>query len=352
MTTNNYPIYSIRDLDTPEPPTVWALDGMIKIPSVAMVVGKPESHKTNGLMDICASIVKGVPWVGIETRKYPVLWIDMDNSGGTTRMRLRAMRKHYGWTNEDPFYYMTLDPGTVDLSGSHRAQAILKLEGWVEQTGARVVVLDCFASISGDVDENTTAAGRVVAALRELSNKRDCAVIIVHHSTKGDNGGTYSTADKIRGSGAINGALDSAMLFDRKEHSNQVVVKCAKGKNGRFDDFAIYYNFTHIQGTKDLEEFWFSKEDLDNAKLRSRTAILERLKVGEQKSKELEDLCKPYTGRNTTLEILGELEKSGDVVSRGGNGKTKFYALANPEQLASKPNQSITRYNYEIQTSY
>ena len=157
----------------------------------------------------------------------------------------------------------------------------------------------------------------------------------------------YLRMRQDRGHGSISAASDGSFYYDRKESSNQVTIHPGKQRFAGFEPLAVYYNFNHKLGTLDLDEFWFTSEDLDTNVHRVREALLSYLALGTQKTNAVVEHLKPHLGRNNVLALLKELVDSGDIV-KGRQGRSDIFSLSSPEQLVLPPNKDIIRYNQEI----
>jgi hypothetical protein len=92
----------------------------------------------------------------------------------------------------------------------------------------RLIVIDTLARHFGGGDENGQGPmSEFVEGAQRIQRALGCTVIVVHHTTKSAN-------DVLRGSSALLGAADTALLVS-KERGDTVIVKPHKQKEGRTD---------------------------------------------------------------------------------------------------------------------
>jgi hypothetical protein len=92
----------------------------------------------------------------------------------------------------------------------------------------RLIVIDTLARHFGGGDENGQGPmSEFVEGVQRIQRAMGCTVIVVHHTTKSAN-------DVLRGSSALLGAADTALLVC-KERRDTVIVKPHKQKEGRTD---------------------------------------------------------------------------------------------------------------------
>ena len=82
----------------------------------------------------------------------------------------------------------------------------------VKRTGAVLVVLDPFIALHSKREKESDEMAMVLDAVRQLITETGCAVLLLHHTRKGDSWSKSSTADATsedaRGSGALVGDVD------------------------------------------------------------------------------------------------------------------------------------------------
>lgn len=119
---------SRRTLETalqPRPPREYAIEGVIKIPSLNIVYGPPGGFKTKLLLDAQGHIVQGMKWLtlmegedeytlGFETNLMPCLYIDFDSGRHDMDESVEAMARGVGLTSSDLFSYYSMPMPRLD----------------------------------------------------------------------------------------------------------------------------------------------------------------------------------------------------------------------------------------------
>jgi hypothetical protein len=119
----------------------------------------------------------------------------------------------------------------------------------------RLIVIDTLARHFGGGDENGQGPmSEFVEGVQRIQRAIGCTVIVVHHTTKSAN-------DVLRGSSALLGAADTALLVC-KERRDTVIVKPHKQKEGR-TDIALRFKVKTVQLGWDEEGDLITSAHLD-----------------------------------------------------------------------------------------
>lgn len=140
---------------------------------------------------------------------------------------------------------------TVDAATGERVPLLPEdtaaIRDAIEQTGARLVILDPITStISGD-DHKREVVRAVLDPLAKVAAETDCVVVGIMHFNKG--GGAAS--DKVSGSHAYRDAARAVMLFAKDEETGHVVMTQDKGNYADFGDMSIEYDLVDTVVTLD-----------------------------------------------------------------------------------------------------
>lgn len=264
----------VRSAKAPRPPIQYIVPGLLSYPSVNMVFGPPGSKKSMLMIDLCAALLSGTKWLpnvgkgGVEfdtdlaeldkengTISYRggVLWVDGDNGQRRTEERIRAFISRRHVPDDAPLYYESMPDPDLDLSNGRSVQALTDL---LRHLCVKLLILDNLSVFSGEVDESSSQMKGVMKNLRHIATDAECAVIIVHHPTKGKGGDREG--DWIRGHGSIEGTLDLALYVDCDGQNDPVNVKATKVRGHlKASHFGADLRYTHQPGTSDLEAAYF-----------------------------------------------------------------------------------------------
>jgi hypothetical protein len=175
------------------PPTRFLIEGLLPERSITILHGTWASSKTFVALDIALSIQSGVPWQLAKTKKVergPILYCCFEGQGGL-RKRVRSWeiaRK----TVVDEFLHVT--ENIFRKGYGHGVELLTSMVQTLPQRPV-LLVLDTLRSVILGVEENSAKEiGLFVDLVEELRRRLQCAVMIVHHTSRaGGKGGRGST---------------------------------------------------------------------------------------------------------------------------------------------------------------
>lgn len=216
----------------------------------------------------------------------------------------------------------------------------------VRRTCARLLVLDPFIALHGRKEKDEDEMAIVLSAIQQIITETGCAVLLVHHTRKGDSWDKESSRDArsedARGSGAIVGDVDHVIAIKalprkkRKEGEVSLYVEnpdtrvgapfCKKLVSFRVDD-----------GTMHEVEIVDGKNPEDNESLLSRILAVLPQEPQWQPIKALRQAMR--VRQNVLVDAIGDGIQQGLIVQSVNKG------VARPVSGASGPaypNQSGT----------
>jgi len=251
------------------PPWAYVVDGLILMPSLNIVYGGPGSLKSMLLADLCVCVSAGLPWLeplpgdrGKDLSPFPatplpVLWIDFDNGTRRTDERIDSIAKAHNLPVETPLHYVSMPRPWLDISD---AGFVAELARLIQHLGAKLIVIDNLGLVTGDTEENSAAMAQVMGNLRWLCDDTDSAVIMIHHQRKSSGlAAGVRKGESLRGHSSIEAAIDLALLVERKEGQDDILITPTKVRGYRqFDEIGGMFTYTHKEGTYDLASarFW------------------------------------------------------------------------------------------------
>lgn len=241
-------------------PIEFIIDGLLPVPSLSIVYGGPGSLKSMILADMAVCVAAGKVWlealpgdsgggVSFVTHQAPVLWLDFDNGEKRTRRRMAAIGRGHEVPGDAALHYISMAMPWLDASDISMVKEVRK---FVSAGGYRLVIIDNLGLINGGLEENSSEMSQVMGALRWLSEKANCAVILIHHQRKGST--TSNTADagarkgdSLRGHSTIEASLDLALLIERRGREDTIIAYPTKTRDfHRFDFFGALWSFEHF----------------------------------------------------------------------------------------------------------
>ena len=190
------------------PPPVELVEGLLAVGELVLLTATAKTGKSWYLLQMAKAIASGVPFLGRATRQGEVVYVNSENGEVAWEGRTRNAGEAMGIqpTRRQLFHACTRGQGVT------LANLVEDLKEGMEKEGlAKVaaIIIDPFYSLAGGLDEN--AAGEVAAVmlgLQRLAEESGAAVIVAHHTGKGEQG-KKTIFDRARGSSAFGGSVDT-----------------------------------------------------------------------------------------------------------------------------------------------
>jgi hypothetical protein len=205
----------VPDLMTMEIPQIdYLVDGLIARGTITLWTGTDGTAKTFLAQKMAVAVATGADFLGRRCQQTRVLYCDYENPSFAVRDRLDLMAsgpiadlKVWGtWLEHQP-----------PQIGSELLLAIAK-------EARPLIILDPFRYAHGAEENDSTAMSAVMQQLT-YCKAAGCAVVLLHHPAKTEG----STG---RGSSAIRGACDVALLQEMSDETGLITLKCVKNRFG------------------------------------------------------------------------------------------------------------------------
>ena len=201
------------------PPREWLVPGLIPCDALACLFGAPGTGKTFVALDLALSIACGLrEWQGQTLPVWPdgapgVVYVAGEGIHGI-RDRVKAWQALKGFGDAQlqraPLSFVQHPVNlTKEAAASDFAEAVVQHQAATRP--AKLVVFDTLARCAVGADENSSQEMGVVVAHADKIRRvlgAGCSVLLVHHSGK-------SAPTSMRGSSAVNGAVDTALALLR-----------------------------------------------------------------------------------------------------------------------------------------
>lgn len=194
------------------PSTKWIVEDMIPT-GVSLLVGAPKIGKSWLIMDLCIAIAAGGRALGnIQVDQGKVLYIALEDN--FRRLQSRLIKRLQGSAASEDLHFITqwprIDSGCVD-----------ELKGWIKKhPEVRLIVIDTLAAIRPLPKKNEAiyiSDYAVGAALLPIAAEFDIAIVLVHHTKKGE---TIDELESVSGSTGLTGGVDNVLIMRRKRNEN------------------------------------------------------------------------------------------------------------------------------------
>jgi len=215
------------ELQTLDIPVKWAVKGLIPKEAITLLSARGGMGKTILSISVADAVTKGIPFLGLETTKMPVVYVDFENSLPTLIERIRRID-----ASNVLFWHPTneIKPPRLD---SKEYELYKKLP-----EGSLLVFDTLRASQSRDENDSQHMA-MIMQRLKELRDS-GYTILILHHTSK--------SSDRVyKGSTAI---------FDLCDHNlslHKVKKGCYTPEENESDDNTD--NYCYRLGTQDKTRY-------------------------------------------------------------------------------------------------
>jgi hypothetical protein len=214
----------IRVGDIPDPgPIKWLVENLWTAGAFGIVGAEPKSWKSWTTLQIAICVAAGrAVFKRFAVEKGPVLVFSAEGGKNLVRSRAAAICRAL------EIDINALDLEVIDLP-SLQIDSADHVKVLHEVVGARrplLTVLDPLREMHGGDENDAAAIAQLLLPLRLLQRKFDCAVMLVHHMGKlGADSSARRPGQRLRGSSALHGAVDSALYLEPRGEGEAKRVK-------------------------------------------------------------------------------------------------------------------------------
>ena len=154
----------------------WLIAGILPLGSVMLLAASGGTGKSTLIYNWSLNIALGQPWSKRRCRKGKSLIIQSDEPLVDTSEKLGVI----GYAESG------LEPGDIEFWETWRFAHMTQLEDYVRKHRPSFIAIDSLtACLAGmDVDLVRSNAGDVLYGLRDIANKYNCSIVILHHLNK------------------------------------------------------------------------------------------------------------------------------------------------------------------------
>jgi hypothetical protein len=195
------------------PQRPWIVNGFLLRQTVTLLAGAGSAGKSSLMIGWAVSMALGLPYGRFKPEKpRRVLSYNVEDDEFEQQRRMSAALRQFNATPADlGDRIMRVTPeeiGTLmehdQATGTFRfTKAWGDLERLISEFKPDVIILDPLAELHTAEENNNTALRHVLAYIRSLTQRFDCAAVVIHHIRKGGEAGDM---DAVRGAGSLVGA--------------------------------------------------------------------------------------------------------------------------------------------------
>jgi hypothetical protein len=292
----------------------FALGGLFAFGAITAVTGDAGAGKTTFVTAACGHVAAGLPFLGRDVIQTEVLILDRENSLPILQERLRRLGiqdgsalRIWGGHNKEPVP-SPASPTVVEYVAACNPKPVIVVD-------SLIAFLEC--------DENDAAEVRAfMSQLRRLADM-GAAVIVLHHSGKGESARDY------RGSSDIKAAIDVGYLLTSMGDGGLDRLRLKAFKTRFQVDTDLILGYTDGQFTFDERPGAVSKTVSDQL-----NKLLRDLAPVQTKAFE-DEAAKQNLGRDRARRFLRDGVKDGSIIQEQGplNAKLHRPAVEEPNGL-------------------
>ena len=214
------------------------IEGLLRREEVMNIVAAPKTGKSWFVLQLALAFCTGTKWAGLSCTKGKVLLIDNELHKETISKRIRTVADAMGIPED------CTDLGNLDIYPQRGDEKDLRLIASTvkQETDEKfdVIIIDAlYKALPKDVDENSNGQiTDVYSHLDRLARSTGAAVILVHHTSKG-NQANKSVTDVGSGAGAQSRAPDTHLTLRPHKENGVVSVNCCVRSFPPVDPFCL-----------------------------------------------------------------------------------------------------------------
>lgn len=295
----------------PAPKPAEILKGVLYQGGTMMFSGPSKARKTYTKLDLALSVSTGTPFLGFETTKAPVIYLNFELCDYSIDQRVAAICKAKGIKPPETFIQYNLRGKGVTLAALEA-----ELPQRIREYGAGLAIVDPWYTVaaSSGADENSNdGQARILAGLQQIVTGSGAALSLGHHFAKGD-ASAKNSIDRGAGAGAMARWGDAIVTLTEHEEPDAMTLEFHLRDFAPVEKFAVRWNLP----------LWERDSSLDPARLKKKGGRIDQHPASEAR--------KALRGRMTIAEwreALGwpdttlrtkakELVKAGEVICECG----------------------------------
>jgi hypothetical protein len=222
----------------------WLIENLWAHQAVGVIGGPPKCCKTFLALEIALAVAAGTPCLGQFPvhDPGPVLLFAAEDAPPQVRDRLRglAVARQVDFDTL-PVFLILAEQLRLDLPADQR-----RLAAAVDAYRPRLLILDPFVRLHRLQENSATEVSALLADLRALQRHFDLAVLLVHHTRKG-NGAVAGQA--LRGSGDLHAWGDTNLYLKQTDDHIRLTVEHRAAKAPQPISLALTGHDPHLQIT-------------------------------------------------------------------------------------------------------
>jgi AAA domain len=233
------------------------IHGLLRQGETMNIIAAPKVGKSWLVLDMALSIATGGKWLGrFSCERGRVLIVDNELHRETCAKRLGQVANARGLTPRS--FVESLHVWPTRGQGMDITKLSKLLASMPRETYAAIVIDAFYRSLPRDCDENDNGHMRdVYNAIDAIAEQTGAAIVLVHHSSKGDQSGKAVT-DVGSGAGAQSRAADAHLILRAHEDDDAAVAEAVVRSSSPIEPIGLRWAFP----------CWAWDEFMDTSRLR------------------------------------------------------------------------------------
>ena len=281
----------------------------------ANIVGGPKSRKSWLAIDLATHLALGLRWLDLyQLDKSRVLYMDNELHPATLAGRFQRIAEKRQLKVDDFSQQLYAE------SFRGKQTDIFKLESYfdsIQDKGFKLIVLDAlYRFIPPDIDENSNSQMTAVYnAIDGYATALNCAFLLVHHSTKGNQAGK-SVTDMGAGAGAQSRAADTHIVVREHVEPDAVVLQLVTRSFAPMKPLGMRWSYP----------LWHYDNALDVTKIKMPNSKPKKADSDTEKPEKFEWTCEAFVAK-----FLSPEPRTKDEIRRAADN----YSEAHPTEHLS-----------------
>ncbi len=209
----------------------FIVENMIYPRTINAIWSPPAHFKSMLALHMALQITNKKPFLGLKTKRFPVLILDNENNDQIIRDRLIQLRVGSNIRRKKfPLWYITNSGALIDSEAGFD-----KLKEIITENQIKLLIFDTLHRFS-DYDENSANdINRIYRDVFKPITDLDCSILYLHHTGKDG---------KYRGSIDLLGCVDSAYSIKRRGNETIFDIICEKSRWGESEKLYAEIDFS------------------------------------------------------------------------------------------------------------
>ncbi|HYF87134.1 AAA family ATPase [Azospirillum sp.] len=245
------------------PPRCWVYGHFLSRGNASMLTADGGVGKSLKVLIMAVSIASGRDLLGVGVKEVGPVWlVSIEDDEDELRRRLAAVLNHYSMSWNDlngnlhwtTFYNSRFLVAHRDRNGNITIVTPLVNDVIAEaqRIGAVAVIVDPLVETHAANENSNEEMAVVLSAYRHIARGANCAVCVVHHTSKANAGGTEGVNHMGRGAGSITASIrhqasllptdaETAKKYGLSDGERLRLVRLVEGKNNQALSGGVYW---------------------------------------------------------------------------------------------------------------